>query len=813
MEVQILENKVELLAPAGGLEQLKAAIYNGADAIYFGGEKFSARANATNFTEDDIIVARQLTRKHKVKLYCAINTLIFNDELEEALNYIGFLEKVGIDALIIQDMGLIKLVRKYFPDMEIHSSTQLSIQNSYGLELLKELGVKRAVLPRESSLSDIIMMKKSGIDLEAFVHGAICICFSGQCLMSSMIGGRSGNRGACAQPCRLRYSLIDYKTKEVLCENASYLSPKDMMLLNSIDKLIEAGVKSFKIEGRMKTPEYVATIVKHYRTAIDKALANEEFVLADDENQEIAQVFSRDFTDSYLYGKSGKDMMNVNKPNNRGVLIGRVQNFKDGKVSVLLKTPLEIGDKISFWTTVEGRVNISVDRIKKDGEFVERANAKDIVILDIPKRVNRDDRVFKTESASNKRIIEEQIKSFDKDLKIPLTVNIEGKVGGNLTLEFIDADGFSSQVTSEIILEEALKHPVNEENLRAQMRLGDTIYYLQDLKLDVDNIMVPKSVLNNLRREVIDNLNKQRENIYDFPHLSFDVSTYNPKVEEQRTKIGVVVENIDKIKNLLIRDVDYIYYPLINFKFIGSNILDFINYVKLLNDDQKKMLVIDLPRFIREDDLPFVLSQLDMIKPHIAGFRANTADQIKMLQNLGIKNIHGSAGLNVVNSVSYNFYKEEMGLVEVELSKELNISQLGDLNKGGQLSIYGITELMVMEHCLIGSEIGPKKCKENIYALKDRIDVEFPILVDTLGKNHIINSRLLMIIDELTILKEIGFNSFLLNFIMTENEKMADVLDIYIGVIRNNKNISVAKDEIFSLVSNFTKGHFNRGII
>lgn len=809
-----MNKNVELLAPAGGLEQLKAAIYNGADAIYFGGEKFSARANAINFSKDEIVIARRLTKKHNVKLYCAINTLIFDNELEEALNYIGFLNIVGIDALIIQDIGLMKLVREYFPNMEIHSSTQLSIQNSYGLEFLKELGIKRAVLPRESSLNDIILMNKTGLELEAFVHGAICICFSGQCLMSSMIGGRSGNRGACAQPCRLKYSIIDYKSKETICENASYLSPKDMMLLNSVDKLIEAGVTSFKIEGRMKTPEYVATIVKYYRDAIDKALTGEKYNISQEENQEIAQVFSRDFTDSYLFSKSGKEMMNINKPNNRGVLIGRVQDFKEGKVSVLLKQPLELGDKLSFWTTVAGRVNISVDRIKKDGVFVDRAESKDIVILDIPKRVNQDDRVFRIESSSNKRLIEGQIDTFKMDDLIPLNVKINGKIGEELIMEFLDGDGFISQVTSEMTLEEAQKHPLNEDSIKKQMRLGDTQYFLNDIEMNVDNIMVPKSVLNNMRRYAIEDLQTQRESMYDFPHIYIDETTFNEAYSiEKRPKIGVIVENIEKIKLLLTRDVDYIYYPLINFKSIGSKMLDFINFVKSLSDDQKDIIIIDLPRFIREEDLPFVLSQIEMIKPYFNNFRGNTADQIKMLKDMGIKKIHGSSGLNVVNSKAFDFYKNEMGIIELEMSKELNIGQLNDLNNEGQLTIYGITELMVMEHCIIGSEIGPKKCMDKIYALKDRIDIEFPILVDVLGKNHIINSRILMIIDELSILREQGYNSFLLNFIMSENEKMIDILDIYIGVIRNNKSISRAKDEIFSLVSNFTKGHFNRGII
>ncbi len=810
-----MNKKVELLAPAGGLEQLKAAIYNGADAVYFGGEKFSARANATNFNSNEIIIARRLTKKHNVKLYCAINTVIFNNELEEAVNYIAFLSKVGIDALIVQDIGLIKLVKEYFPDMEIHSSTQLSIQNSYGLEFLKKIGVKRAVLPRESSLKDILKMKNSGIELEAFVHGAICICFSGQCLMSSMIGGRSGNRGACAQPCRLKYKLVDYKSKEVICDNASYLSPKDMMLINSMDKLIEAGIKSFKIEGRMKTPEYVATIVKYYRIAIDKALAREEYNLSQEENNEIAQVFSRDFTDSYLYGKSDKDMMNVNKPNNRGILAGRVQNFKDGKVSVLLKTPIQLGDKLSFWTTVEGRVNISVDRINKEGVYVNSAEAKDVVILDIPKRVNRDDRVFKTESSLNKTIIEKQINSLNDDEKISLNLKISGQVGEHLTMEFIDEDGIKGSVISKIILEEALKYPLKEDALRSQIRLGDTNYALNDLKMDVGHIMVPKSVLNNMRREGIESLFEKRAEMLSYDHIEINISAKDNEkdLDFKKPKIGIMVENIEKIKELLVRDIDYIYYPLLNFKKIGSNAIDFLNFVKSLNDDQRNLLVLDLPRFIREDDMSLILSLIDMMKPYIKNYRANNVDHIFMLQSQGQFNIHGTSSLNVVNSVTYDFYKKELRLSELELSKELNIGQLYDMNKNAQLTIYGITELMVMEHCLIGSEIGNKKCTEKIYALKDRLDIEFPILVDSIGKNHIINSRKLMIIDELAILKEIGYHNFLLNLIMTDNDIMKAIVDIYIGVIRNHKNIPKAKDELFSLESNFTKGHFNRGII
>lgn len=808
-----MKKKVELLAPAGGMDQLKAALYNGADAIYFGGERFSARAKAQNFTRDEVILARRLTRKYEVKLYCALNILLFDHEFDRVLEYIGFLDAVGIDALIIQDMGLLSLVRTHFPKMEIHSSTQMSIQNHYGLRALEELGVKRAVLPRETSLKDLEKMQGTGMELELFVHGAICISFSGQCLMSSMIGGRSGNRGACAQPCRLKYSLLEFESEEVLKEDiASYLSPKDLMLLSSLPKLIELGVYSFKIEGRMKTPEYVATVVRQYRKAIDEAVAERAYELKTEDREEIAQVFSRDFTDAYLYGNSGPELMNINKPNNRGVLLGRVNYAKSGKVEIRLKTPLILGDKLSIWTTIEGRVNFSVDRIMKDDRLVNSANPGDLVILDIPKRVNKDDRVFKIESAELGRKVKEQIRDHAIEDKIGLKVTLSGQVGEALTLAMEDEEGYRGEIVSEYIIEEAIKHPLDEMGFREQMRLGDTHYTLTAVTLNIGKVMVPKSLLNTMRREGIASLMEQREATYNITPPKRLQESFSDEVFGQKV-LSVTVETLDKLRLAMRKELQYLYYPLMNFRVLGSSEKDFYTFLQSLEPAQRNRLVLELPRICREEELDLILETINKFLPLIRNFKAHTLDQISMLQDLGVVNIHGDASLNVFNQESYAFYRDTMKLTVVELSKELNLGQLYQLPTQGQLGIFGIVELMVLEHCILGSELGKGACRGKRYKLRDRMGMDFPILVDEMGKNHLLNSKTLMLTEELATLMQNGFMQFTLNFIGRSLKEMEEILDIYLSMISKDISNEAGSHKLKAIVENYTKGHYNRGVL
>src|SRR5471030_914091 len=285
-------NKIELLAPAGNMESLIAAINNGADAIYLGGNKFSARAYASNFDNETMMKAVNYAHSYSIKIYVTMNTLLKQNELKEALKYVGYLYEIGVDALIIQDVGLLSLIRDIYPSFELHASTQMTVHNGEGALYFKEKGMQRIVLSRELSLDEIKYISKDlGVETEIFVHGALCVCYSGQCLMSSMIGGRSGNRGTCAQPCRMQYTLKG----ETLGEKKGYLlSPKNTCLIDDVDSIIKSGTVSLKVEGRMKKPEYVAGVTRNYRKSIDKVLIKNTKLDLNKGRSELAQLFNRE---------------------------------------------------------------------------------------------------------------------------------------------------------------------------------------------------------------------------------------------------------------------------------------------------------------------------------------------------------------------------------------------------------------------------------------------------------------------------------------------------------------------------------------
>ena len=326
---------IELLAPAGSIEALKAAVESGADAVYLSGQMFGARAYANNFDEQGLKEAIEFAHLRNVKIHVTVNTLVDNAEIPELVEYLRYLYEVGADAILVQDFGVAKIAHEIVPDLPMHASTQMTVNNLAGVLALQELGFSRVVLSREVTLKDIRhICRNCNVEIEVFAHGALCVCYSGQCLMSSMIGGRSGNRGRCAQPCRLPYSLVDKNGQNVLKDAGQYLlSPRDM---NTIElDLIEAGVASLKLEGRMKKPEYVAVVVNSYRQKIDAFYQKTDLV--EDVQKNLSQIFNRDFTTAYLEKKQGKFMMSDKRPNNRGRLIGRVVRYDDKLRRAIIK--------------------------------------------------------------------------------------------------------------------------------------------------------------------------------------------------------------------------------------------------------------------------------------------------------------------------------------------------------------------------------------------------------------------------------------------------------------------------------------------
>ena len=342
----------ELLSPAGSMESLKAGIQNGADAIYLGGSSFGARAAATNFDNDELIEAVKYAKLRDVNIFVTVNTSIKETEIEDLISYTDFLYKIGVDAIILSDIGIAEVLRKRYPNMELHASTQISAHSLNDVLELKQVGFDRVVIARELGIEEIKeICDNVDIDIEVFIHGAICVSYSGQCLMSSMLGDRSGNRGRCAQPCRQSYKLINKTTGKIINVNGNYLlSPKDLCSIENIEKILDTGVKSLKIEGRMKRPEYVAVVTSRYRKAIDNYINNKITTDKKTLKEDLEAIFNRKFTSGYLMSKNGSDIINLDKPNNVGVKVGEVLSFnpKKNKLKIKLSGKLSKGDGINL---------------------------------------------------------------------------------------------------------------------------------------------------------------------------------------------------------------------------------------------------------------------------------------------------------------------------------------------------------------------------------------------------------------------------------------------------------------------------------
>ncbi|NLF80045.1 MAG: U32 family peptidase, partial [Clostridia bacterium] len=502
----------ELLAPAGSFTALKAALANGADAIYLGGKTFSARAYADNFTLEEITEAVKLAHFWHAKVYVALNTLISDEEMVSAVFYAAELYRAGVDAIIIQDLGLLAMLRQALPELELHASTQMGVHNAPGCNLLAGLGVSRVILSRELSLSDMAAVRgATKVGLETFVHGALCICFSGQCLFSSMVGGRSGNRGRCAQPCRLAYRLVNEFGEPMISQQpgAYLLSPRDLFGYEKLERLYDLHLDAWKIEGRMKKPEYVAVVTDVYRRALDELEQSNRLNANTESLRRLLQVFNRDISHGYWEGNPGSSLMSYTRPNNRGLLAGRVVGKEDGRIKVKLSQPLSLGDMLELWVSSGSRETLSVDKMIIAGQAAEKAEPGQTVVLDAAAG-REGDRVFKIFDAPLIKAARESFTDFP--LK-PLHFTIDARLGQPLRLQARDEDGFSAEMQSEYIVAEAVSSISDMTSVRVQLgRLGGSGYTLGEVKGQLDkNVMLPSSVLNKARRAVVDELLHQRQ--------------------------------------------------------------------------------------------------------------------------------------------------------------------------------------------------------------------------------------------------------------------------------------------------------------
>lgn len=780
--------KIELLAPAGSLESLYAAVQSGADAVYLGGSKFSARAYASNFDEENMSKVVDYCHLYGVKVYITINTLIKEKELQEAIEYVGFLYKIGVDALIIQDLGLALLIRTNFPSFELHASTQMTIHNGEGALLLRDNGFKRIVLSRELSLKEIEYISKDlGVETEIFIHGALCICYSGQCLMSSMIGGRSGNRGRCAQPCRLPYTLINKNTGK---ERGSYiLSPKDICTLQDIKDIIHSGTSSLKIEGRMKRPEYVAGVIDVYRRAVDSVYENKDFDF-EGENKKLLQLFNREgFSKAYLFGNSGKDMMAYNYPKNTGIPLGKVISSE----LVELKANIAVGDGVR--TNEDG---FTVSKIIKNGREVEAAFIEDKVKL-MPSKYKSGEELFKT---ADSRLLKELEEFYNNpyERKIDLQLMVKFKTGEALFLQTCFED-MSFSVSGDIV-QTALKKPVEKEKLNENLsKSGETPFRFSHIEYEhFEEGFLPLASINAARRELVEQIEKyiikgsKREPVENINY------SQKKNTKKELPKTLIVASNMEQLKAFKDSNING---ALAVDVFKRQNVLELENIIKAYSNE----LYLRVPNIIK-GEFNYIAG---VIEKHVGSLKGIVTSNLGIINKFkGRVKIIGDYKTNIFNSSALKFYNNIID--GTSISVELNKSELLPIIKGSteavQIKIYGKEELMVSEYCPIGSVFGGKSsttsCSENCgggnYSLKDRKDESFILRTDKFCRSYIYNSVPTNLIPHIEEFKSLGIDSFRLDFIDESYEDTLKVLEAF----KENKWSHE--------YTGFTRGHYKRGV-
>lgn len=819
------KKNIELLAPAGSWEALEAAVNAGADAVYMGGRAFGARAYASNFDKEEMAKAVYFAHMHRVRLYVTVNTLVDDSELGELADYLLFLNNVGVDGIIVQDLGVIRLARRIVPELPLHASTQMTITNSGGVDFAVAAGMERSVLARELSLKEIDAACKRGTEIETFIHGALCVCYSGQCLMSSLIGGRSGNRGRCAQPCRLPYKLLNVKGEDMLSgkDAGQYLlSPKDMNTLHILPQLIETGVVSYKIEGRMKRPEYVAVVVDAYRRAIDSYLAG-NYHVPEEDFANIEQIFNRDFTTAYMVNRPGKEMMSDRRPNNRGVLVGRVAKLdkQRNKAVIKLEKELHLGDGLEFWVSVGGRVGTTVTEMLRNGAVVESAASGEQVTIDVPKGVRLNDRVFRT---LDSRLMAYAGQFFGTDAKkrISVDVVVTAKLGQPMTVVMTDDEGNVGYGETDFIVEAARKRALDEATVRKQMdRLGSTEYFLSSMQFIHDeNVMVPMSEMNEARRMACEALDAAR--LEAFAPSRTLVHGYKeqltPNAHRHRWSAGkltVHCDSVAKINVALQAGAERILFggDCFNHQLPANS--DYARVTEMCRKAGREV-AFATPRIIKEAQLTYfdkLFALWQELEPDLVYINNNGLwpltqkyPQLKPVADMS---------LNIFNSQALQFWQEN-GAVSAVLSPELTMMQVEHLTSVSTLPleciIQGRLEMMVSEYCVGGSFLGDLhkgecrfNCREQLF-LGDRKEARFPIATDQFCHMHILNAHELSLVASVQHMAEIGVASLRIDGRNYEEAKLAELIELYRkvlgGAVETPENLPGT-----------TRGHYYRGVM
>ena len=780
--------KVEILAPAGSMESLVAAINKGADAVYLGGNKFSARAYASNFDNDNMLKAVDYAHSYDVKIYVTLNTILKENEIEEAVRYVGYLYEIGVDALIIQDLGLLKRIKEDFPLMEVHASTQMTIHNGEAAVYFKDKGFHRIVLSREMTLEEIKYISKDlGIETEMFVHGAICVAYSGQCLMSSMIGGRSGNRGRCAQPCRMEYTLRGEKSGET---KGHLLSPKDMCTIEDVEDIVETGVYSLKIEGRMKRAEYVAGVVDNYKKAVNKVLYNKKY----DEQagkRQLLQLFNRSgFTNAYLKKNTGKDMMSFNSPKNSGISLGVVDKSGD----IVIKEDLAVGDGIRYRDK-----GFTLSKIVHNGNEVKSAKRGDKVKL-YPVDYKKGDELFKSLNKQLFDELEEYLKPYTK--KIPLNAVVNFTVDKPVAIK-INYKGNDYEVLGEVV-QKAEKRPLDQERIKeALKKSGEVAFKIENIEFEnFEDGFMRVSDLNNLRRDIIEKITKEVCRSY---RRKRPAKGDKSKVSSEKTNVEIICSCITKeqVEALIEMKIENIAVDLFSREKNSvkkKDLLELAEKYKDINFYVKTSTIV-------KGEFNKVVNTIEEVSSYIKGIITSNVGIISKFKDKLY--IIGDYKLNIVNSQSLAFYQEDVDVPT--LSLELNRGEIKSLMKNANgnaaMVVYGKPELMISEYCPIGSTFGGRNkdsgcngiCSKDKFKLIDRVNEELRVMTDLYCRSYILNPVPLNIIDEIEELKGFGITTFRFDF---RDETYKEVKNV-ISILKNGDAFDSKE---------YTKGHYRRGV-
>lgn len=776
--------KPEILAPTGTFDSVTAALNGGCDAIYIGGKSFNARRYAQNPSDNELKDIINICHLRGVKVFITLNILYKESEIQGVLDFVKTVYDFGADGLIIQDIGMFSLVKKYYPNIIKSASTQMSVHNKEGVELLSKLGYGRIVLARELSLNEVseINKIKGDTEIEAFAHGALCVCYSGRCLMSSIIGQRSGNRGCCAQPCRMDYTFV--KDNKVV-KKGCLISPKDISTVEIIDNVVQTGTDSLKIEGRMKSPEYVYEVVSQYRKYIDEVCQNKSLNVAENDVKELTQIFNRGGSSSQgYYNCYSSQSMISSSPKSSGVEIGSVidYNFKKKLCKIKLNDSVTPGDGIEIWSKVH------------TGTGINKAGAKgDVITVTVEGRINKGDKVFK----SYDKALNDKLKKTYQKVTRKIQVNVNIKIDTDESyIEFTDYSLKVKGASADI----AQNQPMTQEAVVSRLcKTGDTPFEFNVAGCEVgSNIYIPVSTLNALRREACNELENHIIKSYErtSQRAVYETADF---IKAEKHKVTAKVRTYDQLNACLNAGVTRIYCEL-----------------TLYTDKAYEMckskgaeMYIALPYIAREGCQPIIN-------------RYSKCDGYLLRSYVNIntdKDIIADYTLNIMNRASVNAVRNIFGSSIVTLSPELNTKELTTVaDENCEIFVYGRLPLMTTHQCPVGLYEGEKGCKKYCrlkgkdadYKLIDRTKTEFPVIRDCNEcVAFILNSAPTYIADRANDILKIGAGFMRMEFTVEDYDTTLAVAKEHINIIEKGNPPS----DIRNIVGDVTAGHFSRGVL